>query len=189
MHGGQMTAAGPYRFEVVYRPKETRVYLYDADHHPMSVRGVHGQLLMKPRHGEALFGLPLKYVAPPAGGASHDHLATAVDMSRVRDGEMSVTAEFSDLPNERQRRATFTQPFELSKPVVRVVALAAADRPRIAQQKICFVTEARLGSMGTPVKVLVDELPIYLCCQSCLEKVKKSPDEFLAKAARLSPGH
>jgi hypothetical protein len=184
-HGGQMSVAGPYCFEVVYRPKETRVYLYDSDHRPMSAQGVHGQLLMKMRRNNKEFRFPLKYVAPQRVDPAHDHLAAAVDVSRVRDGDMTVTSELANLPNKEQQRAKFAQTFALSKPPIRVVALDKSDRQPIAQQAACVVTDERLGGMGDPVKVMVGDRPIYLCCKACLGRVKDDPEEYLAKAAKL----
>ena len=40
-----------------------------------------------------------------------------------------------------------------------------------------------MGSMGTPIKVLVGDQPIYLCCKGCLGKVQKDPDVYLQKVA------
>lgn len=37
-----------------------------------------------------------------------------------------------------------------------------------------------LGSMGTPVKVMVGDKPIYLCCKGCIKKVKAEPATYLA---------
>ncbi|MFH1265277.1 MAG: hypothetical protein ABIK89_06075, partial [Planctomycetota bacterium] len=98
-HGGQMTVADPLSFEAVYRPKETRLYLYGADHRPISAKGVQGRIVMKMRGHDKAFPFPLAYVAPQAGSASGDCLAAAVDVSRVRDGDMTVTFELANLPS------------------------------------------------------------------------------------------
>lgn len=75
------------------------------------------------------------------------------------------------------------------KPRVTVVALGEADKAGVEQQKVCPVTGAALGSMGTPIKVLVGDQPLYLCCKGCLGAVKKSPDKYLAKAGSPQPKH
>jgi hypothetical protein len=180
-----MTVAGPHCFEVVYRPKATRVYLYGGDHRPMSMRGAQGRVSMQVRGHEKVFRYPLSYVAPRPGSTDQDHLATAVDVSRVRDGDMTVTFELEGLPHAPQSRARFAQTFALSRVPVTVAALEESDRRSIEQQKVCPVSGGRLGSMGTPVKVLVGEKPLYLCCRACVAKVAQSPDTYLAKAARL----
>jgi hypothetical protein len=43
------------------------------------------------------------------------------------------------------------------------------------------VTGDKLGSMGTPVPVLVKGRTIYVCCQGCIDEVKADPDKFLRK--------
>jgi hypothetical protein len=43
----------------------------------------------------------------------------------------------------------------------------------------------RLGSMGTPVKVVISGKPVFLCCEGCREKALADPDGTLAKAEKL----
>ncbi len=181
--GGQMTMTGPYSFEVVYRPKETRIYLYDVNHRPIRARGVQGQVALKVRGNDKVYRYPLKHVGPQAGSQGHDYLAMAVNVSRIKDGDMSATFELANLPNPQQPRATFTQTFALSKLPVTVALLDASDAPRIDRQKVCVVTGGKLGSMGTPIKVLIGGQPIYLCCKGCLAKVQAKPDFYLQKVA------
>ena len=182
-HGGQMTVAGPLSFEVVYRPRETRVYLYRSKHQPIAARGVRGQLVMKMHGNDKQYPFPLKHVALKPGSTRQDYLAAAVDVSRIRDGSMKVTFELAGLPNAQEPRATFTQTFALSKIPVTVAMLDESDRARIERQKVCAVSGGKLGSMGTPVKVLVGDQPIYLCCRGCLGKVQANPDAYLQKVA------
>lgn len=181
-HGGQISVVGQFRFEAVYRPQETRVYLYDASNRPISARGVQGQVAMTVRGYKKVYRYPLKYVATQAGTHTHDYLALAVNLSRIKDGDMSVAVELANLPSRDQPRATFTQTFALSKIPVRVAALNQADRAGIARQKVCPVMGGQLGSMGTPVKVLLGDQPIYLCCKRCLGRVQENPEAYLRKA-------
>ncbi len=185
--GGQMTMIGSYGIEVVYRPKETRVYLYDMNHRPLSARGVQGQVAMTVRGNDKVYRYPLRYVGPQAGTQSPDYLALALNVSRIKDGDMSVTVELENLPTRQQPQATFTQTFALSKLSVAVELLDESDSPRIDRQKVCVVSGGKLGSMGTPIKVLVGGQPIYLCCKGCLGKVEKNPELYLPKVAPARP--
>ena len=182
-HGGQMTVAGSHGFEVVYRPKETRVYLHGADHGPMSMRGVQGHMLMQVRGNDKVFRYPLMHVAPQVGSPDQDYLAATVDVSRVRDGNMTATFELANLPNAKQPKANFSQVFNLSRIPVTVTALDQSDRPHIEQQKVCPVTGGQLGSMGTPVKVMIGDQAVYLCCKACVGKVQKDPELYRQKTA------
>lgn len=39
--------------------------------------------------------------------------------------------------------------------------------------------------MGTPVKVMVKEQPVFLCCKGCRRKALADPDRTLAKVDEL----
>jgi hypothetical protein len=45
-----------------------------------------------------------------------------------------------------------------------LASLSPEDRRQAESQEICPVTEMRLGSMGTPLKVDVRGTPIFICC-------------------------
>ncbi len=186
-HGGQFTVAGPLRFETVYLPMETRVYLYDASNRPISAKGAAGQIGMTVRGYEKVYRYPLAYVATQAGSRSQDYLAVAVNVSRIKDGDMAVAFELTNLPSRDLPGARFTQTFALSRIPVTVAPLDESDRAGIARQKVCSVMGGQLGSMGTPVKVLLGDQPIYLCCKGCLGKVQKDPAAYLPKSTPAQP--
>jgi len=57
------------------------------------------------------------------------------------------------------------------------------DRQLAEEQKYCAVeTENRLGSMGKPVKVMLNEETVFVCCKHCEETARKNPDKTLARA-------
>jgi Cu(I)/Ag(I) efflux system membrane fusion protein len=53
-----------------------------------------------------------------------------------------------------------------------------------AEQEVCPVTEARLGSMGEPIPVMVRGIEVWICCAGCEAKLRDQPDRYLA---RLGP--
>ena len=62
--------------------------------------------------------------------------------------------------------------------------LSPEDRAAVAAQEWCAVnTDERLGSMGPPVKVLVKDQPVYLCCGGCKKEALAEPDKTLATVA------
>jgi hypothetical protein len=64
--------------------------------------------------------------------------------------------------------------------------LEPADRKMAQEQKYCAVeTENRLGSMGKPVKVMVKDQPVFLCCEGCAKTAQKDPEQTLAKVKEL----
>jgi Cu(I)/Ag(I) efflux system membrane fusion protein len=53
----------------------------------------------------------------------------------------------------------------------------------VAEQKNCPVTGAKLGSMGDPIAVDVQERKIWTCCGACPPKLKAQPAKYLARLA------
>jgi len=64
--------------------------------------------------------------------------------------------------------------------------LDPADRKLAVEQKFCAVqTDGRLGSMGKPVKVMIKDQPVFLCCGHCEKSARKDPDKTLAAVKKL----
>ena len=69
---------------------------------------------------------------------------------------------------------------------VNLAKLPEADRKVAEAQRYCAVEDDdRLGSMGVPVKVLIKDQPVFLCCKGCAKKANADPDKTLAKAKEL----
>ena len=67
--------------------------------------------------------------------------------------------------------------------------LSAEDRQLAEAQRFCAVEEEnRLGSMGTPVKLVIEGQPVFLCCEGCEDAAKTNPKKTLAKANELTRG-
>ena len=64
--------------------------------------------------------------------------------------------------------------------------LSAEDQKIAAAQRFCVVLqENRLGSMGPPIKLMLDGQPVFLCCTGCKKKAVADPKAAIATAARL----
>lgn len=64
--------------------------------------------------------------------------------------------------------------------------LKPEDRKLAEAQKFCAVlTKNRLGTMGTPIKVMIKDQPVFLCCNMCVAKAQANPDKTLASVADL----
>src|SRR5439155_1294300 len=64
--------------------------------------------------------------------------------------------------------------------------LSRVDRRLAEAQEYCPVLESsRLGSMGPPVKVLIQGQPVFLCCEGCVDEARAHPQQTLAKAREL----
>ena len=64
--------------------------------------------------------------------------------------------------------------------------LSASDRLLAERQRECPVMEkSRLGSMGTPVKLMIDGQAVYLCCEGCQDRALEKQKETLLKVKEL----
>lgn len=185
-HGGQVTRGKYHSFEVVYEPRETRIYLYGPTQRLVSAQGVEGQVTMQVRGNPKVFRYPVQHVAPVRGNTTEDYLSIPVDVSKIRDGDMQVTFELAKLPFAQQEpQLRFTQVFALSRqPIsVAIAEVTEADGPAIARQRICPVMDTALGEHGDAVKLMVGGEPLFLCCEDCVKKVQQNPEFYLRRAA------
>ena len=63
--------------------------------------------------------------------------------------------------------------------------LNADERRLVDEQDICPISNERLGSMGVPVKVRVQDETVFLCCKSCQKSALEKSDETLAKVKEI----
>lgn len=59
--------------------------------------------------------------------------------------------------------------------------LSPEDEQLVAKQKLCPVTDAPLGSMGLPVRVVIDGKPVFICCKGCEAELRGHPRQYLTK--------
>jgi hypothetical protein len=63
--------------------------------------------------------------------------------------------------------------------------LSPEDRKLAETQKYCPVQKTRLGSMGKPVKLVLQGKPVFLCCEGCEDDARKDPATTLATVEKL----
>lgn len=60
--------------------------------------------------------------------------------------------------------------------------LSPEDRKLAQAQRYCAVeNKNRLGSMGVPMKIMIQDEPVFLCCDSCETRARAHADRTLAK--------
>jgi YHS domain-containing protein len=176
-HGGEVSRAGNQWCEVVFEPRNIRVYIYDGKGQPVSAKGVRGSVIMK------VDGNPKQYrfdLYPEGTNDSEPNsLYLAVDLSKIPEGKMSSTFSLDGLPGNGRRSPTFAQVFRLTN---------NAEKQAIAAQQICPVSGKKLGSMGGAIKVSVKGRDVYVCCKGCVNTLLRSPDKYLARLPRTNAG-
>jgi hypothetical protein len=183
-HRGQLYRSNSVLFEVVYAPRETRIYFFDSTGKPFTARSSSGEVIMQVVGNPQYFRNRLHYVAQPEGSAEQDYLAAQIDVTRIRDGDMRVFFDMRNLPSPQEQSVRFGQVFALTSgpPAVIVAQFTEADRPAAVRQAICPVMETGFDH-GDPIKLLVGNQVIYVCCEECIETIKKNPEAYLARAA------
>jgi multidrug efflux pump subunit AcrA (membrane-fusion protein) len=64
--------------------------------------------------------------------------------------------------------------------------LSAEDRKLAEAQKYCpSERDSRLGSMGVPIKTMIEGRPVFFCCQGCVEGGRTDPGNTLAEVEKL----
>ncbi len=167
-HGGSLKQAGELQFETVVSRRGINVFVYDRDGKAVAVTRARGAVSLRVDEHSKRYHYDL---LPDGKGG----LTAPVDLSKVSGRQLELEIKLMGLPAAAGgvvvREAATVPPSEAQ--------LTAAA---IARQKICPVMDEPLGSMGTPVKVVVDDRPIYLCCKGCIKKVKAEPAKYLALA-------
>ena len=70
---------------------------------------------------------------------------------------------------------------EAAKIAAALAALPPDDRLLARQQRVCPVADSPLGLMGTPIKMDVNGRAVFICCESCRERLLAEPQKYLAK--------
>jgi Cu(I)/Ag(I) efflux system membrane fusion protein len=83
--------------------------------------------------------------------------------------------------------ATAADPAAEATIAANLAKLSAADRAVAEQQRFCAVlASSRLGSMGVPIKLMVDSQPVFICCPGCRERaLAEDANTVLEKVAKL----
>lgn len=83
-------------------------------------------------------------------------------------------------------KGTLAKAEKLKKATAAVAKLPAADQPLAEAQLFCPIEEGgRLGSMGTPVKVMLEGKPVFLCCKGCEDSARDDAKATLAKVEKI----
>ena len=61
---------------------------------------------------------------------------------------------------------------------------AEADQTLAIGQKSCPISGEHLGSMGVPIKLTLDEKPVFVCCKGCVKDAQADPKGTLAKLGK-----
>ena len=112
--------------------------------------------------------------------------ATLAEAAKQRGVKQSADAA----EKSRAAKAPTAAPSAKKDPEARIKAaltkLSPADRKLAEAQRFCPVLEdSRLGSMGAPVKLVIDGETVFVCCVGCQEDAQADGQAVLDKVKQL----
>jgi Cu(I)/Ag(I) efflux system membrane fusion protein len=99
---------------------------------------------------------------------------------RLRPGmfaRVTLKTPVADTPAFRARARARTAAARTAEGKVRLLGRGPAE------QEVCPVTNARLGSMGEPIPVMVQGVKVWICCAGCEARLRGQPERYLARLA------
>ena len=64
--------------------------------------------------------------------------------------------------------------------------LSERERREVETQRYCpYMPTVRLGAKGPPIKILVDDKPVYVCCKGCEKAALKDTAVALKKTEQI----
>lgn len=76
-------------------------------------------------------------------------------------------------------------PSDAAEVQANIAKLSEDDRPLALAQGYCAVSRERLGSMGAPLKLVLNDQPVFVCCKGCEKSAKSKPEKAVANAEQL----
>ncbi len=188
-HCGQYLTNG-HCYELVLTMVQARIYVYDKAMKPETARELRVQMSLQVPGEREIRRIPFQYAPLPPGAVEQDCVVANFDFGQLGDKEVPLTIAFFDVPARPQPTASFTPLFtkDAIRPYVAQAALTEADRDAVLRQRVCPVSGDVLGTKGRAVKVLIGEVPIYVCCKDCIRAVRQAPDQYLPRPP-AAPGN
>ena len=111
----------------------------------------------------------------------------AVSGNFLIDSGMQLAGKPSLIDPTRAKPAAPSQEAPSPEILAALAKLSAEDRAAAKKQRICPVSEAALGSMGTPPKVDVKGRTVFICCEGCRKPLLEDPEKYIAKLDISAP--
>jgi YHS domain-containing protein len=180
-HRGSLQSHNDISTETVIGITGIRVYFYDSSGQPIDATQGRGMATASVEGNNKRY----RYSLLPADDHS---LSTEMDLSHMSGKRVKVDFHTVGIPGSQQRlvfqeNITVASPAisgQTKKLVVQQVPATLEDTKAIVKQAVCPVMDEPLGSMGHPIKMLVDGKPIFLCCKGCIKRVQADPAKYLA---------
>ena len=165
-HGGAVRQSRGVQLETVVTQGGIQLFVYDAAGQPVSVTQGRGAASLRVAGNAKRY----RYDLLPDGKGG---LTAPVNLSKIAGRQIELDIQLVGIPGANGR-VTF---MEVASVPPSEEQLAAAA---IVRQNICPVSGKPLGSMGQPIKVMIGDKSVFLCCKGCVKKIKAEPAKYLA---------
>ncbi len=105
-------------------------------------------------------------------------LALGITSGCAKESETGLSSEETSATSPADETSTSEERTELGESAP--PELSAEDKELVAAQVFCPVG-GKLGGMGTPVKVMVEGKPVFICCEGCRGPLLEDPEKYLAE--------
>jgi hypothetical protein len=112
----------------------------------------------------------------PAAAASYFGAGAAPD----HHDEVSRDGAMRRKPAVEAARVEFS-----AEELANIAKLPSEEQMLAHQQRLCPISDTRLGSMGVPVRIVIRGEPVLLCCIGCQQEAEEKVDEVLEKLRQL----
>lgn len=175
-NGGTIHKVGDYNVETVIREKGIMFTVLSTDAKQLDVSKASGKLSLRVGDNAKEYAYDLK---PLKNGA----IGVGVNLSKVVSHDLHLNVQLQGITSSAIEFHAMG----------RVGEDGLSDALLISLQGTCPVSGQSLGSMGKPPKVQLGDKALFVCCAGCVDKLKKSSDEYLtkyytAKGKEVRPG-
>lgn len=160
--GGKVQTVGTTKVETIIRPGGIAFTVLDAHGNPVAATSASGKLKLKVGTGTKEYTYDLKPLKNHAIGV-------VVNLKKVEGHMLHMNVALTGFGSQPLSFHAMGKLGELSDSVL------------VSLQGVCPVSGQKLGSMGTPPKIMVKGKPLFICCAGCKGKLEASPDQYLAK--------
>jgi uncharacterized protein (TIGR02231 family) len=198
--GGNQVLRYEYRILVSsYKPERVRVQVWDRL--PHAENDTVGVSLLKAVPEPCKDALYVREQRPnnllrwdvnvEAGMSGEKALAIQYEFKLELDRQMSIGSfQTSGVAQAEAQPAAPSLPPMTPEDAAKVRAamskLSPEDRRLAEAQVFCAIDQdSPLGLTGTPIKMMVKDQPVFVCCKGCQAEVRAHPDQALALLAKL----
>jgi len=101
--------------------------------------------------------------------------------------QSNASSDVNVRPSTPQELAANSPTPEVSEAEIQanLAKLPPESLAQVQRQRLCPITGNKLGAMGQPIQLTIDNQTLWLCCEGCKEEALKDSKATLAKVAEL----